>query len=528
MANNIDIKDAAGATVTVATTEAGGVHTPKHAIEGVTPASGRLPVAAEGYDAGAGNYPVAVESMPAYDAVNDRLKIAVQSTLAYDAVNDRLKIAVQSTPGYDAADDMVRVKSMQKKFRDSFTGASLDATKWASTIGTGGAISQSGGQLTIGSGTTASAETSILSNETFTIPFRVQIALTLSQRIANQSFLVEAVSVDPVTLAPNNLHAVAWLFDGTTATQAKYRVQNGGLTPLDSAASTVVTTASGGLYELEPFADEAWFHSATLDATTGRANSYRRHQQIPEPNATYKLRLRWLNGATPPASNTNAVIQFLACQDYAELTAEITAGRGQSAAGQALGVAVTTALPAGTAALGSVTLGAGAAAIGSVSVTNGQAAHDAVIAGNPMRIAARALSAAYATVATGDQADLVSTLQGVLVTRPFQIPELEWSFASPAGGVVNTTDVVLAAAAGAGLRRYITGLQLSNANATATEVVLKDGATVIWRGNLPGNAENVAIQFPDPLKTTANAALNFACITTAAAVYVNAQGYTAA
>jgi hypothetical protein len=467
MADNIDIKDAAGLTVTVATTETGGVHTPRHAIEGVAPTSGRLPV------------------------------------------------AVGVMPAYDAADDMLRVKSMQKKFRDSFTGASLDVTRWTSAIGTGGAISQSGGQLTIGSGATASAETSILSVETFTIPFRVQVALTLSQRIANQTFLIEAVSVDPVTLAPNNLHAVAWVFDGTTVTQAKYRVQNGGLTPLDSAASTVVTTASGGLYELEPFADETWFHSATLDAITPRTNSYRRHQQIPDPNAVYKLRLRWLNGATPPASNSNAVIQFLACQDYAELTAEITAGRGQSVAGQALGVVLTGAAAATT-------------PIGQVQAI-GPVAHDGVRGSiAPIIAGARAISAAYTTVATGDVADLITTLQGVLVTRPWQIPELEWSFASPAGGVVNTTDVVLAAAAGAGLRRYITGLQLSNANATATEVVLKDGATVIWRGQLPANAPNVAIQFPDPLKTTANTALNFACITTAAAVYVNAQGFTAA
>ena len=51
---------------------------------------------------------------------------------------------------------------------------------------------------------------------------------------------------------------------------------------------------------------------------------------------------------------------------------------------------------------------------------------------------------------------------------------------------------------------------------------------MIWRGNLPANAPNVPIEFPDPLRTTANAALNFACITTAAAVYVNAQGFTAA
>lgn len=168
-----------------------------------------------------------------------------------------------------------------------------------------------------------------------------------------------------------------------------------------------------------------------------------------------------------------------------------------------------------------------AVAIHPTSVLNGQSAHDAVLAGAPVRIAGRALSAAYATVATGDTADLMTTLQGVLTTRPYTIPELEWSYASAAGGVINTTDVVLSAAAGAGLRRYIVSMGLSNNSATATEVVLKDGATVIWRGHLPANAPNLHIDFGTPLRTTANAALNFACITTAAAVYVNAQGYTA-
>ena len=168
-----------------------------------------------------------------------------------------------------------------------------------------------------------------------------------------------------------------------------------------------------------------------------------------------------------------------------------------------------------------------AVAIHPTSVLNGQSAHDAVISGAPVRIAGRALAAAYATVATGDTADLMTTLQGVLTVRPYTIPELEWSYASAAGGVINTTDVVLSAAAGAGLRRYIVSMGLSNNSATATEVVLKDGATIIWRGHLPANAPNLHIDFGTPLRTTANAALNFACITTAAAVYVNAQGYTA-
>lgn len=164
---------------------------------------------------------------------------------------------------------------------------------------------------------------------------------------------------------------------------------------------------------------------------------------------------------------------------------------------------------------------------GSATVA-GAAAHDAAVSGNPVRIAGRALTAAYTTVATGDTADLVTTLQGVLVTRPFQIPELEWSYAAASGGIINTTDVALAAAAGAGLRRYLTSITLSNNSATATEVVIKDGATtVIARYMLPANAPTVMIRLADPIKTTANAALNVACISSGAAVYVNAQGYTA-
>jgi hypothetical protein len=408
--------------------------------------------------------------------------------------------------GYDSQDDMVKVKSVQKKFRDSFTAAAVREDYWDVVINAGGSISQSAGTLIMGSGTAVNSQSFVLSKETFSVPFRLSIGLTLSQRIADQTFIVELVSVDSEGDI-DGLHLGALHFDGTNATRASYVVQNGGLAPLISTTSIVNTTASGGMYEIEPFADEIWFHSGPLDSANGRANSYRRHQQIPDPNATYKIRLRWLNGSTAPASSTTATIQYLAVQDYAELTAEITAGRGQTSAGQGLGVNV----------------------IGTPLVSAGQAAHDAAVSGNPVRLAGRAQSAAYTTVSTGDTADLITTLQGILVTRPFQIPELEWSYAALSGGVTNTTDVVLAAAAGAGLRRYVTSIQLKNANAVATEVVLKDGSTIIWRGHLSasmGGSEEII--FSDPLKTTANAALNFACITTGALVYVNAQGHTAA
>jgi hypothetical protein len=161
------------------------------------------------------------------------------------------------------------------------------------------------------------------------------------------------------------------------------------------------------------------------------------------------------------------------------------------------------------------------------AVVSGVAAHDVAVSGNPNRVAGRAVTANYTAVASGDTADVITTLVGAIVEKPYSIPEADWSYTG-AGPVINTTDVALGAAAGAGLRRYLTGLQLKNTNAVATEVVLKDGATVIWRGFVGANMLNVdSIQFASPLKTTANTALNFACITTGASCYVTAQGYIA-
>ena len=277
--------------------------------------------------------------------------------------------------GYDDTDDMIKVKSVQKKFRESFAGAVLDANKWASSVGAGGSVAVAAGQLVMASGITAGAVTSITSNETFTVPFRVQFHLVLSQRIANQDFIVEAVSVDPVTLQPNGLHSLGWDFNGVTATTGIYFVQNSGQVALNSAGVTIPTTAAGSIYELEPFADEAWFHGGLLDSTAGRSTSYRRHQQIPDPNALYKLRIRWVNGATAPATSTTATMQFIACQDYAELTAEITAGRGQVVAGQAMGVGVVS-MPAIT---GTVTANEGAVAVASAAYLNSAATTNATV-----------------------------------------------------------------------------------------------------------------------------------------------------
>jgi hypothetical protein len=316
-----------------------------------------------------------------------------------------------------------QVSSIQKKFRDSF-GQAL-ATNWDVTVSGGTTATVADGVLTIASGTTAGGYAELLGKETFSVPFRVMAGVqTGTPRQANTHHRIEAVSVDPVTGIPDGKSSMAIAIGGAstmTVTQMIYEVQNSGLRPLLSSAATIVTTTTYSLLEIEPFSDETYFHSRVIDSATSRANSYVRQQQVPDPNAVYKLRIRshnmaawknitgaisgtagvvrltctahgyttsstvWveaLNGITgvrgnyvitvvdantfelngtvfsgdytsssgrcalaAAPANINLQLQFVSCTDYAELTAEITSGRGQSVAGQGLGVNVIGTVP---------------------------------------------------------------------------------------------------------------------------------------------------------------------------------------
>lgn len=159
------------------------------------------------------------------------------------------------------------------------------------------------------------------------------------------------------------------------------------------------------------------------------------------------------------------------------------------------------------------------------------AAHDAAISGNPVRVAARALSADYTAVSTGDTADLKTTLVGALITKPYALPELDWSYAAPSGGKTATGGVTIKVAPGASLRNYVTGLQIANSGAAGTEVQIKDGAggTVIWRGYVPAAFGGVPITLPSPLRQPTAATLLEIDLSSGVtvAVYVNAQGFVA-
>ncbi|MDO7487027.1 hypothetical protein Q5O89_16790 [Peribacillus frigoritolerans] len=255
------------------------------------------------------------------------------------------------------ADGMLPIQSIQKKWKDSFTepNNALNTDKWeVLQTGAGHSITILNGELNIVTGVTPNTETILQSKETFSDPFRALFGLKMTQKIINQAFYVEAVSVDPTTGIADGKCAVSWRMSGDdslTSDYAVYETMNGGQARLaSSAVDTNVSQTAYGIYELELFADEVWYHARAMDSTAGRAYSAVRHQQIPDPNAIFKVRIRALNKTTAPASSTTFSMQFVTVVDYAELTAEITSGRGNSVAGQGIYATV-----GGTVAVSTVT-----------------------------------------------------------------------------------------------------------------------------------------------------------------------------
>jgi hypothetical protein len=134
--------------------------------------------------------------------------------------------------------------------------------------------------------------------------------------------------------------------------------------------------------------------------------------------------------------------------------------------------------------------------------------------------------ALLAAPASAQSVKLIDPVSGVAYRAG--VPDTPWQYAGATGGVTNTSDVAIAAAAGANIRNYLSSLQIKNTAAVASEIVIKDGSTIIWRGHVGASMTFMeTITFAVPLRSSANTALNIALITTSTATIVSAQGYTA-
>jgi len=95
--------------------------------------------------------------------------------------------------------------------------------------------------------------------------------------------------------------------------------------------------------------------------------------------------------------------------------------------------------------------------LGSITITGGMSFEGGGAGTNPVVIGLESRTSSKTSVANSNLVRPIATVDGRLITRLNSIPENEWQYAAASGGITNTTDVVLQAAAGSGIKNYLTG-----------------------------------------------------------------------
>lgn len=158
------------------------------------------------------------------------------------------------------------------------------------------------------------------------------------------------------------------------------------------------------------------------------------------------------------------------------------------------------------------------ASIAGINAEDSGAPTNPVVIGGMVRTAL-----APTTLVATDAVRLTMTAGAAAVTYPFAVPETNWQFT----GALTTATAVAARTAGTtGIRNYVASLQYQNTSATATTVLVQDGASTIAQFNAPASmAAPATVVFSIPLRGTAATALNVNCGTAGANVLINVQGF---
>lgn len=180
------------------------------------------------------------------------------------------------------------------------------------------------------------------------------------------------------------------------------------------------------------------------------------------------------------------------------------------------------ALPAGTNNIGdvdivtmpNVTLAAGT----NTNEVVGDAAHDAVVAGNPVLVAASSETMADSAPANRVSADGNATRLSATDGALFVIPTGPQMWSYHVNGSAALTDTTIHAAPGAGLSLYVTDIVFSSGAATAINMFIEEGTTTTVLGPYYLEAvagRGMAAHFGTPKKITVNTAIS---LTTSAAI----------
>lgn len=145
--------------------------------------------------------------------------------------------------------------------------------------------------------------------------------------------------------------------------------------------------------------------------------------------------------------------------------------------------------------------------------------------GGPRLIGHATNSLSTATLASNDNDMKVKTdLSGVLINRPFANPEDTVTHAPVAITDGSSTSVL--AAAGSGVRNYVTDIECANSSATNVTVDIRDGTAgaVLWTISCPAGGGNNK-SFAMPLRGSANTAVAADPSAAASTVTISINGF---
>lgn len=238
------------------------------------------------------------------------------------------------------------VTTAREKFRDAFLTFDTTNNWFPATTGSGMTVSVAGAAngaryLNIASGTTINSETIILSRVKFKAPCTIIVGASLSQRIANQDFFIEMVEVDangnvitdttqPSARFKDARNGASFQFNGTVATTQTANVRQDGLSEVTGTGTYTTTVATGtnpnflpaGLFEITLRTRDIQFSSVAVDSNTTKVQPIVRTQRVPNPDATYVLRIRAVNGGTAPASTTDFRIHSVVIIDDTRISVD--------------------------------------------------------------------------------------------------------------------------------------------------------------------------------------------------------------
>lgn len=142
------------------------------------------------------------------------------------------------------------------------------------------------------------------------------------------------------------------------------------------------------------------------------------------------------------------------------------------------------------------------------TVTGSDVAHDAADSNNPHKIGCKATTSlsGLTLVANADRTNIHGGIDGVILTRPHTNLE---DIVSGVSAITDGSSTSVIAAAGSGIKIYITDVIVSNTSATEVTVDIRDGAAGTVKATVPAPANNGGFTkaFTVPLPFSANTAV---------------------